>query len=74
MISQIALQPIFGMPVIAYGGLFTFGCFLFTAYIAWANMKGKTEIPFKWHMRMAFVSFVLAIVHGILGLSIFFGF
>jgi hypothetical protein len=74
MISQIALLNIFGLPAIAYGGMFTFLCFLFTAYIAYANSKGKTGIPFKWHMRLAIISFLLAFFHGLLGFSIFLGF
>jgi hypothetical protein len=74
MISQIAVQSIFGLPLMLYGGVLTFLSFVFAAYIAWANMRGWARIPMKWHSRMAAISFMLAILHGIFGLSIYMGF
>lgn len=74
MISQIALTPIFGLPAIMYGGLLTFLCILFTASIGLMNFKGITIIPFKWHPIMAITTITIAIIHGILGMSIIFGF
>jgi hypothetical protein len=51
-----------------YMGIITLLSFLFTASIAVLNMKGIHRIPFKWHPRMAAVSIMLAIVHGLLGI------
>jgi O-antigen/teichoic acid export membrane protein len=71
MLTQIAFYSILGKPLIMYLGIITFLSFLFTATIGYLNMKGNQKIPLKWHMIMARVSILLAILHGILGLSIY---
>lgn len=71
MIKDIALTMVFGFPLVMYGGLFTLACFLFTAYIAMANMKGNMTIKPKWHPRMAKISFTLALIHAIAAVAIF---
>jgi len=72
MLTQITYYPIFGKPLIMYLGILTLMSFLFTALIAIMNQKGIKKIPFKWHTRMAKVSIVLAIIHGLLGVLAFF--
>ncbi|MCL5433329.1 MAG: hypothetical protein M1524_04430 [Patescibacteria group bacterium] len=74
MISQISYYPIFGKPLIMYLGIITFLSFLFTAFISISNRRGKRWIAFKWHPRMAIVSIGLAFIHGLFGLSAYFGF
>jgi len=74
MISQIAYTLIFGKPLIIYMGLLTFISFLFTATIGYLNFQGKHIIPFPWHPIMARISILIALMHGILGLSIYFNF
>lgn len=74
MVSQIAYHLVFGKPLIMYVGLLTFFSFLFTASIGYASYHGIKYLPFKWHPRLAAISITLAILHGILGLSIYFNF
>jgi len=72
MLNNIIYYPIFGKPLIMYGGIITLLSFLATAFIPLANQKLKKKIPFKWHTRMAFVTIILVIVHAILGVLAFF--
>lgn len=70
-LRQIALGKIFGLPTIVYGGVSTLLLFAFTAYIGYSNYHGKRIIPFKWHPRLVVISFIFALIHATLGLSIF---
>lgn len=72
MARTIAYFLIFGKPVIMYVGIITLASFLFTATIVFLNLKGIHKIPFPWHPRMAAISITLAIIHGIMGILIFF--
>ncbi|MFA6593977.1 MAG: hypothetical protein WCT16_01840 [Candidatus Buchananbacteria bacterium] len=76
MLSAIALMPIFGYPAVMYGGIITLILFLFVAIIGYRISKGKCKLPnpIKWHQTLAFLALVLAVIHGILGLSILLGF
>ncbi|MFA5124201.1 MAG: hypothetical protein WC473_00020 [Patescibacteria group bacterium] len=76
MLSSIALLPIFGYPAIMYGGIITFILFLLVALIGYRIFKGKCKLsnPIKWHQTMALLALILAVIHGILGLSILLGF
>lgn len=72
MLANIAYLSIFGKPLIFYLGILTFLSFLFTAFIAVLNVRFKNQkIPFKWHRRMAAVSFILAFIHGLLAISVY---
>jgi len=68
MLESITFYPVLGIPLIMYGGMFTFLCFLFTASISIMNKRGIHTIPFKWHPRMAIFSIVFGLIHGILGI------
>jgi hypothetical protein len=72
MIRNIAYFMIFGKPLIMYLGILTLSSFLFTAYIGYMNLKGKTRIPLIWHFRMAKISLCLALIHGFLGIMSYF--
>jgi hypothetical protein len=75
MIHQIAYTLILGKPIIMYLGILTYLSLLFTAFISVSNVKfGIHIVPFKWHPRLAAVTIILATVHAILGLSLYFGF
>lgn len=74
MISRIALTLFLGKPLVMYGGIFTFLLLLSTATIGFLNLKGIRLIPFKWHPRLALTTIIVAIIHAILGLSIWFNF
>lgn len=74
MIYTIAITKVFGLPLVLYGGLITLLLVIFTATIGFLNFKRTSIIPFKWHPIFAIITVTVAIIHGILGLSFFFGF
>ena len=74
MIHNLALTLFLGFPLIMYGGIATFLLILFTATVGALNIKGIKTIPFKWHPRLAIITIVFAIIHGILGFSILLNF
>lgn len=56
---------IFGQPLYAYLGMLTFVFLIITAMLGMLVLKGKYHIPFSWHLNMAKVTVLTAIVHGI---------
>lgn len=74
MVQSIALTLFLGKPLVMYGGLFTLLLLLFTATVGFLNFRGIRVIPFKWHPRLALLLIIVALMHGLLGLSIFFNF
>ena len=74
MIHNLALTLIFGKPAVLYGGMITLLMLLLTATVGILNSKGISVIPFKWHPRLAAITIIVAIIHGLLGLSIYLNF
>lgn len=74
MISQIALTQFLGKPLIMYGGLLTFVLLILTASIPTLMKKKIKWIPFKYHPPMAKITIAVALLHALLGLSIYFHF
>lgn len=74
MIHTLALTTLFGLPLVVYGGVTTLLLVISTATIGFLNFKRIFIIPFKWHPILALITITIAIIHGILGLSIFLGF
>ena len=74
MIHNLALTLFLGFPLVMYGGIATFLFILFTATVGALNFKGISIIPFKWHPRLALITIIFAIIHGVLGLSILLNF
>lgn len=72
MFVNVAYFLIFGKPLIFYTGILTLLSFLFTALIGFLNYNGIHKIPFKWHPRMAVISITLALLHGLMGLLVYF--
>jgi hypothetical protein len=68
-LAQIALFQILGYPLVLYLGLITFACFCMVAYIGYLVVNGRTK--FANHKRMVLVAFAVAIIHGLLGLSLY---
>lgn len=68
MFQQIAYYPIFGLPLIMYGGILTLLCLLSTAIIGYLNKRGIFVISMKWHFRLSFITVLLALIHGTLGI------
>ena len=74
MIQNIALTLFLGKPLVMYGGILTLLLLIFTAIVGALNFKGIHVIPFKWHPKLAVITIVIALIHGLFGLSIFFNF
>jgi hypothetical protein len=72
MLTKITYFPILGKPLVMWLGIVTLLCLLFTAAISVMNKKGIHKIPLKWHSRMAGITIVLAIIHGILAVAAYF--
>lgn len=64
---SIAFYPIFGKPFVLYLGIITLISFLVTATIGISFYRGL--IRFKWHPTMVVVSFFLAIIMAVVGVS-----
>jgi len=74
MIQEIAYYAVYTFPVVVVVGVVTLLSFVATAGIPILNRQRKEKIPIKWHIRMAQLSFILAVVHGLLAASIYMGF
>jgi hypothetical protein len=75
MFTNIAYYLIFGKPLLMYLGIITLLCFLGAAAIGGLVMKGKVKPPFitlKSHALLARIGIGLAIIHGILGILMYF--
>jgi high-affinity Fe2+/Pb2+ permease len=55
-----------------YLGIITLLSFLITALLGWFIIKGVGKIPFKLHWTMAIISIALAVIHGTLGILLYF--
>ena len=67
MLTKITYYQIFGISLITYLGILALLLFVTTALVAIRRKKGG-RLLFKWHHRLAYVSIILAIIHGLLGL------
>jgi hypothetical protein len=63
MLTSLGHIVIFDLPIALYFGIITFICLLTTATIGMLVLKGRYNIPFKWHLRMAIITIVFALVH-----------
>ncbi|HLD58573.1 MAG TPA: hypothetical protein VI977_02945 [archaeon] len=70
MLQEISYFLILGKPLIWYLGIITISCFLITAVLGFFLRRHKVQ--FKWHKSMAIVSIIFAIIHGSLGLLLYF--
>jgi hypothetical protein len=68
VLNEITYYPIFGIPLITYGGIATLILLLVTAGMQLSNKKGITKIPFVWHQRLAALTVVSGLFHGIFAL------
>lgn len=68
---DIMLYPLFGRPLIVWGGIITFFLLIATASIPILNKKGLAKIPYAWHPRLAAVFIIMAALHAIFGMMLF---
>ena len=66
MLQEIAYFMIFGKPLIFYTGVMALAGFSITAFLGFRVMKGKASI--NTHKKMAVLSLLLALFHGLLGI------
>lgn len=70
MLLKIAYFNVLGLPLIGVGGIFSLAILLLTAAAPKLAWKGRRLIPFKWHVRLAYVTVAFALAHGGLALAI----
>jgi len=70
-LHAIAYAPVLGRPLILWAGLSTLLLLLLTATVAGLNRRGIHTIPLVWHFRLAYLTIILALAHGILGLLLY---
>ncbi len=61
------------LPMIISAGIILFLCLIGTATIGSIIMKGKGNIPFSWHVNLARLTIVIALIHAFLAMAWFFG-
>ena len=61
------------LPMIVIAGIILFLCLISTATLGAMIMKGKGNIPFSWHVNLARLTVVLALIHAFLAMAWFFG-
>ncbi len=70
LVISIAFYPIFGYPLIMYGGIITFLLFVAVACLGKKAMKNPGPMVRK-HMLLAYITLGFALFHGLLGMLIF---
>jgi len=71
MIPDIGHMRAYGLPLALYFGIATFTALVITLIIGVLIIRGY-KVPFKWHMRMAAVTIILAVTHVSLVIWLFF--
>ncbi|MEI6292898.1 MAG: hypothetical protein WCP36_04410 [Methanomicrobiales archaeon] len=66
MIANPGQIIIFGLPVYFYLGIVTFIALISTAVLGMLFIKGKYGVQFSWHLNLARITIVIAIIHGAL--------
>ena len=61
----MALSAWITFPMIMMAGSILFLCLIGTAILGSMIMKGKGNIPLSWHINLARLTVVVAILHGI---------
>lgn len=67
-LTKLAYYPIFGKPLIFYGGIISYLLFVITALLPLLNQKGIFRTTIKWHKRAAYLALTMATIHGLLGI------
>jgi hypothetical protein len=69
----MALSAYISFPMIIVAGSILFLCLIGTAILGTMIMKGKGNVPLPWHINLARLTVVVAILHGIFAMVWFFG-
>lgn len=71
-LQNITYYPIFGKPLIMWLGIATLLSLLATAAIPLLRRRGFQKFHIRYHFILARVTIGLALVHGFLGVAIYF--
>ena len=69
----MALSAWITFPVIMVAGSILFLCLIGTAVLGSMIMKGKGNVPLPWHINLARLTLVVALIHGFLAMAWFLG-
>jgi hypothetical protein len=69
----MALSAYITFPMIIVAGSILFLCLIGTATLGYMIMKGKGNSKLSWHMNLARLTIVVALLHGFLAMVWFFG-
>lgn len=73
MLANITFWRVAGLPLLAWGGLFTFLILILTALVAYLTVKNIKPLPVKWHIYLAYLTLLLTFFHGLAALLSFIG-
>jgi len=69
----MALSAWLTLPMILVAGSILFLCLIGTATLGFMIMKGKGNVSLTWHMNLARLTIVIALIHGFLAMAWFLG-
>ena len=73
MLANISYMLILGKPLIFYLGILTILSLFITASLGFLIYTGRMSMDhIKWHWRMAAFALTLGLIHGILGVLLYF--
>lgn len=71
VLEKLAYLSLFGKPLIFYLGIVSLTSLLATVLLAVLIRRNKLSLSFKWHIRMAWVTVGVSLLHGLLALSVY---
>jgi hypothetical protein len=69
----MALSAWLTLPMIIVAGSILFLCLIGTATLGFMIMKGKGNVSLTWHINLARLTIVIALIHGFLAMAWFLG-
>ncbi|MFW0862027.1 MAG: hypothetical protein ACKKL6_00355 [Candidatus Komeilibacteria bacterium] len=69
---KLAYFIILGKPLIFYTGIVTILLLFLTASVSILTRYKIKWLPMKWHRHLATITMIMAIIHGLMGLSNYF--
>jgi hypothetical protein len=68
---SIVYYQIFGLPLVGWLGIVSLALLSATALFPWLKNHGWIKVSFIWHPRLAKLAVAVAIIHGIVALTIY---
>jgi hypothetical protein len=69
----MALSAWITLPMIIAAGIILFLSLIGTATLGMLILKGKGNISFSWHVNLARLTIIIALIHGFLAMAWFLG-